>query len=338
MKRRFFFSGLLQSVLGTSILSALPSRTNGHVGNLLHDGGKEQKSKALVRIGICTDVHQDTMHDGSRRIKAFIDEMNLLKPDFIIQIGDFCRPYDYNRPFMDIWNSFRGPSYHVLGNHDMDGGFSFEEVVDYWKAKGVYYSFDVNGYHFVVLNGNERRKGDTSKYPRYISEEQREWLKKDLESTSLPVVVFCHQALDVDVMSAIEEATLTRLVFERANEKAGYTKVQMVFSGHHHKDFHNVINNIHYVQINSMSYYWMGEKYKHIRYSEEVDEKHPSIKMTAPYVDPIWAFLTIYPSGEFEIAGKKTQFLKPSPKDLGMAELERIYPVVPQISSRKIKI
>lgn len=338
MKRRFFFSGFLQSVLGTSILSALPSRSNALEAKEILGLGENKKSKALVRIGICTDVHQDTMHDGSRRIQAFVDEMNVLKPDFIIQVGDFCRPYDHNRPFMDIWNSFRGPSYHVLGNHDMDGGFSFEEVVDYWKAKGAYYSFDMNGYHFVVLNGNERRKDDKSRYPRYISEKQREWLRKDLNATKFPVVVFCHQALDVDVMSAIEEATLTRLVFERANEDAGFTKVQMVFSGHHHKDFYNVINKIHYVQINSMSYYWMGDKYKRIRYSAEVDEKHPSIKMTAPYEDPIWAFLTIYPGGVFDIAGKKTQFLKPSPKEMGMGELERIYPVVPHISSRKIKI
>ena len=32
--------------------------------------------------------------------------------------------------------------------------------------------------------------------------------------------------------------------------------MQMVFSGHHHQDYRNIINGIKYIQINSMSYHY----------------------------------------------------------------------------------
>lgn len=336
MERRDFVKKSSLALSGVSALASLPALA-APVAEAM--GTDVQKKKPVIRIGICTDVHKDVIHDADQRLQAFIDEMNILKPDFIIQVGDFCRPYDYNRPFMTIWDSFKGPKYHVLGNHDVDGGFSFEQVTAFWKAQGTYYSFDRNGYHFVVLNGNEKKPdGQTKGYPRYITENQREWLAKDLESTSLPVIVYCHQALDVDVMNGIEEATLTRLIFERANQKAGFTKVRMVFSGHHHKDFYNVINGIHYVQINSMSYYWLGDKYKHVRFSEEVNKTHEHLKYTAPYKDPLWAFLTVYENGLFELKGRKTTYIGPSPAELGMKEFEKIYPVVPYISDRSIKV
>ena len=115
---------------------------------------KEKKEKKLLRFGICADIHKDIMHDGDERLKTFIDEVKKKDLDFIIQLGDFCRPYDYNQDFMDIWNSYPGKKYHVIGNHDMDGGFTRDQVVEYWNAIGKTYSFDCNGYHF----GGSRRK------------------------------------------------------------------------------------------------------------------------------------------------------------------------------------
>ena len=97
--------------------------------------GAEEKKRNL-KFGICADVHKDIMHDADERLKSFIDEAKEKELDFIIQLGDFCRPYDYNRGFMDIWNSYPGKKYHVIGNHDMDGGFSRDQVVDYWNAIG----------------------------------------------------------------------------------------------------------------------------------------------------------------------------------------------------------
>jgi 3',5'-cyclic AMP phosphodiesterase CpdA len=291
-----------------------------------------------LKFGLCADVHKDVMHDADSRLKAFIEEASEKELDFIIQLGDFCRPYDYNLGFLSIWNSFPGEKYHVLGNHDMDGGFSREQVVEYWNAIGKYYSFDRKGYHFVVLDGNDPDPSPDrpSGYARYIGKEQLNWLEKDLQETKLPTIVFSHQGLDND-LGGIHNATRSRLVLERANQRAGFQKVQLVFSGHHHQDYYNNINGIHYLQINSMSYQWLGDNFKHVRYSEEIDKSHPWIKYTVPYKDPIWAVAEIT-SDTCYIYGKKTTFVGPSPEELGV-EMDRYgYPIVPWISDKEIKL
>src|SRR5699024_6016999 len=207
--------------------SALASFSTGSLFPSTHF--TEHEEYTPLRIGLCADLHQDLIPDAPGRLSAFIDEMEEKKPDFIIQLGDFCQPSPQNKEVMDIWNRFSGPKYHVMGNHDPEGDFTQDEVVDFWKAEGTYYSFDMKGYHFVVLNGNEQNpEHDTPwKYERYISDIQRDWLKNDLRTTDLPVIVFCHQGLDNDEYG-IENAMRVRLILERANKAAGFRKVQIV--------------------------------------------------------------------------------------------------------------
>lgn len=297
-----------------------------------------KERKESLKFAVCADVHKDVMHDADSRMKAFVQDAAEKELDFIIQLGDFCRPYDYNLEFMSIWNSFPGKKYHVIGNHDMDGGFTREQVVDYWKSEGRYYSFDCKGFHLVVLDGNDKDPSpDTPPgYARYIGREQLDWLAKDLESTELPCIVFSHQGLDND-LGGIDNATSCRLVLERANQQAAKQKVQFVFSGHHHQDYHNTINGIHYLQINSMSYQWLGDDFKLVRYSEEVDEKYPWIKYTVPYKDPIWAIAEISP-GSLNLFGKRSEFVGPGPEELGVDMHAFGYPIVPHISDKKIKL
>ncbi len=297
-----------------------------------------KERKESLKFGVCADVHKDIMHDADSRMKAFVQDAAEKELDFIIQLGDFCRPYDYNLEFMSIWNSFPGKKHHVIGNHDMDGGFTREQVVEYWKSEGRYYSFDCKGFHLVVLDGNDKDPSPNSPsgYARYIGREQLDWLAKDLENTELPCIVFSHQGLDND-LGGIDNATSGRLVLERANEQAGKQKVQFVFSGHHHQDYHNCINGIHYIQINSMSYQWLDDKYKVIRYSEELDKKFPWIKFTVPYKDPIWAIAEISP-GTLNLYGKRTEFVGPTPEELGVDMHIYGYPIVPYISDKNIKL
>ena len=75
--------------------------------------GFSLKAREKVKIGIVADIHQDIIHDGYARMRFFIDDMNIRKPDFIIQMGDFVLPRKRNQPFLDTWNEFEGPRYHV---------------------------------------------------------------------------------------------------------------------------------------------------------------------------------------------------------------------------------
>ena len=275
----------------------------------------ERRTK--VRFGICADVHKDIIHDADRRLKIFIDAMNRERVDFIVQLGDFCRPYPANLGFMAIWNQFAGLGYHVLGNHDTDGGFTREQTLEFWGTKEKYYSFDTGGFHFMVLDGNDVKKENRAPgYPRFIGAEQLDWLKADLERTDNPTITFSHQSLEND--QSIENNAEVRAVLENANKAAGFQKVVASFSGHHHIDFVRTINDIHYIQINSMSYKWVGEKYRHARFSPEIEEAHPWVSYTVPYEDPLFAVVTLSADGTLKIDGTKSRFIPPLPSELGL--------------------
>ena len=288
-----------------------------------------------VEIGIVADVHQDIIHDGVSRISFFIDAMEKRKPDFIIQLGDFSLPRKQNQPFIDKWNSFNGPKYHVLGNHDMkDFGFKKEETMKWWKMKKRYYSFDYNNFHFVVLDGNDNNTKPWNGYVRCIGQEQKIWLKKDLKKTLKPTILFSHQSLEA--RGGISNREEIRNILEKYTNKNGYPKVVACLSGHHHTDYAKSINKIPYVQINSMSYKWVGEKFQYKRFSQQIEEAFPNISKTCPYKEPLYTVITLDTEQEMlHLEGKKTSFIAPNPSDLKIPNAEKMNPI---ISERNLKI
>ncbi len=85
-----------------------------------------------------------------------------------------------------------------------------------------------------------------------------------------------------------------------------------------------------------MSYKWLGEEYEYIRYSEEVDKEYKWIKFTAPYKDPLYTIVEISTKGFIKILGKKSEYVGPSPWELGYPDHLRKY-VKPQITERLMK-
>ena len=145
-----------------------------------------------VTFGLCTDVHIPTMHDSEYRMTAFIDAMKKENPDFIIELGDFTIPKPEYQKAYDIWNSFPGDKHHVIGNHEMDGGTTKEKALAYRKMESSYYSFDKNGFHFIVLDGNDKNDPSKTGYQQLIGPEQLAWLKNDLAQTQFPTILFSH--------------------------------------------------------------------------------------------------------------------------------------------------
>jgi predicted phosphodiesterase len=288
-----------------------------------------------IRFGVCADVHKDVMPDADARLRTFVDRMNREPVDFIVQLGDFCRPIDMNRDFLGIWNRFKGPRYHVLGNHDTDGGFTRDQTLRFWGMPSKYYSFDIGAYHFVVLDGNDKKEGAASGYARYMGREQAAWLQRDLSETRSPTVIFSHQS--IENVGGLENGAEIRGILERANAEAGFRKVFACFSGHHHTDYDAVINGIHYIQINSMSYEWLGSKYKHARFSKEIEEAYPWVSHTAPYRDSLYAIVTLQPDQTIRILGVESEWIAPSPQELGVPENPGHAKSVPRISSRILK-
>lgn len=290
-------------------------------------------------FALCTDIHQDIMHDGPRRLRRFVDAAEWAEVDMAVQLGDFCQPTEANRAFLDLWLGLDAPRCNVLGNHDMDGGFSRQQTVDYMSMPDRYYSFDRNGWHGVVLDGNDPSDPPRSGYACGVAADQIEWLRQDLAATQLPVIIFIHQSIDRPDLDGGPQLLST---FDEVNNKAGWQQVVAVFSGHHHLDYAACIAGVWHIQINSMSNYWMGDDYQQIRYGEQVDARHPYIKYTAPYKDPLYAVVKLEPGGVIDIQGVDSEWVGDSPEQLGYMQTEgaalplKGASLQPRISSRRL--
>jgi len=278
-----------------------------------------------IKFAVCTDVHQDLIHDASDRLSDFAQSAIQYNADYVIQLGDFCMPEKENESFMDLWNTIEVPKYHVLGNHDMD--ISDKATIQkFWGMKKPYYSFDKGAYHFIVLDANFYKDGDQyvsySKgnyysHPKercYVSAEQLTWLKSDLANTDKLTVVFSHQSLEHD--KGIKNKEEVWGIFAEANKKS--KKVIACFCGHDHTDTHKEIEGIHYVGLNSTSYAWVGSKMEYSgRFTEEIEKSHPNLKYTLPYEKSIFALIEINSKGTIKIQGIEGGFVKPGPEELG---------------------
>ena len=293
LDRRAVIKGLLAAAATTVI--RLPVRAAG---------------VPVVRFGVISDVHQDIIPDAIERIRTFVAAMTQAKAHFIVQLGDFCVPKDANQGFLAAWNAFAGPRYHVLGNHDMDGGFSREQAAAFLGIPARHYTFDGGSFLGVALDGNDPG-GKGSGYARYVAADQCTWLERTLAGARQPVVVFVHQPLDD--AQGVENGVEVRGILEKA-ERTRPGRVLATFAGHLHIDYLRVIGGLPYVQINSAAYYWLGETGQSQDYfSAETHERYKNLRYVAAYRDPLWALVEVdLAAGEIRIRGRRTEWVGPS--------------------------
>lgn len=300
-----------------------------------------------ISFGLVADPHKDLLHDVDERMRKFIDFSNTHSTDFNIQLGDFCFPKKENKGFLKIWETYKSPKYHVLGNHDMDVS-SKEETIDYWGMKSKYYSFDEKRYHFVVLDANYiNQDGKYTDYDHanfyidsslrtWVDPEQLEWLTADLAATKKPTIIFSHQSLVHDLWGVKNRTTIQK-IFEASN-KAGTAKVIACFNGHNHIDTYRKINGIYYIDINSMSYQWLGSKYQSFdRYPKSIYDKYPQLANMATYQDSLFAKVSIS-ENILKIEGRNSAYVGSTPQELGLTD--EVYGVkyTADISSREFDI
>ena len=226
-----------------------------------------------VRFVMATDLHYaDTDPRGERFYRESLPKMsecvkmaNAKKADFIIELGDFK---DQNNPpdekstltnlktVENIFSKFKGPRYHVIGNHDTDS-ISKEQFLNIVENTEIpkqakYYSFDVNKLHFIVLDANFNSDGSDYDHGNFdwtdanIPSHEIEWLKNDLASTSYSVIVFIHQQLDENGSHTVKNAAVIRDILKES------AKVLTVFQGHFHEGAYNKIDGIHYYTLKAM--------------------------------------------------------------------------------------
>lgn len=317
---------LLSLLLGITLF-AMPGRTEPSTPATPATGHESSR----VRFGVISDVHQDIMPDGKERIRAFTDAMKTNGVDFIIQLGDFCWPHPRNKEFLDTWNSFPGPHYHVLGNHDMDGGYKSLQTVAFYGMPSPYYSFKAGPVRGIVLNGNEPG-GKARGYKHFMSPAQMAWLKRELAQADCPVLIFIHQPFDPDGAACLENSADVRAILEQA-QATHPGCVLAVFSGHQHMDYVTEFHGIRYVHLNSASDWWLSSPAAHREtYPHAVHVKYPYLKCVAAYRAPLWALVNVdLERKELNIEGQKSDWVGPDPWQRGeslSSPRERIHPFI----------
>ncbi len=235
-------------------------------------GVSQAVTPAKWRFGIVTDCHYADREpagtyyyrDSLPKLQDCVQQMNALEVDFLAEIGDFKdqdptpseeRTMEYLRCIEEAFSHFQGPRYHVLGNHDMDS-LSKSQFLSMVKNTNIpidrsYYSFDLLGLHYVVLDGNYLSNGQDFDHGNFdwkdtnIPPAQLDWLQQDLASARTGCVVFIHQCLDGTGDIFVKNSVAVRTILEQSG------KVLLVLQGHNHGGGYNKINGIPYYTLRS---------------------------------------------------------------------------------------
>lgn len=132
--------------------------------------------------------------------EEMVGEAALLKPDFVIHVGNMIHGYTYDpERIRQEWDRFKTqisplagiPFYPIPGNHDVATPAQEQIYKKIWGRDKLYYSFDYRGSHFILLNTEY-------KYTKAgISKEQLLWLEAELEKNcgAENIFVFMHRPL-----------------------------------------------------------------------------------------------------------------------------------------------
>lgn len=264
---------------------------------------RKDKRRRVLRVAHITDVHIRPEHDAPNRFGKCVDEIKKHKIDFFLNGGDTIYAADYNhitRERVDeqwkIWQSCRDKikEYEVhscLGNHDMwwaapdkqDAMYGKEHVVKQLEISNRYYSFNKKGWHFIILDSNNKSAGS-------LDDEQRKWLEEDLAKlqTGTPVICLSHYPIlavctILDGGNHTDSKYISELFYKHKDKKI------TCLSGHIHLQDQAEYNGVHYFCNGALSGFWW-----------EDGDKESAGKYYYKQTPPGYAIVDLYEDGTVE--------------------------------------
>ena len=214
--------------------------------------------------------------NAPKKLSYAIDELNKHDLDFIINLGDTI---DHNWESFDgilpVFNQSNVPVYHVLGNHDY-------EIEDVYKAHvpakiGTerHYDFSLNGWRFIVLDGNEIStfahpessegylKGkallialedqgavNANFWNGGIGQEQLKWLESCLsnaDKNNEKVIIFCHFPVYPEHRhNLLNDREVLNLI-------VNHDCFKLWINGHNHDGNYGMYHDKHFVNLKGMA-------------------------------------------------------------------------------------
>lgn len=235
-------------------------------GTLVAKETTAEASKPALRVGLVTDLHYaEKPPAGTRHYRETLAKLDEaagkfaeVKPDVLVELGDFidaAASVDVERRYLKTVNArfskICKDRHYVLGNHCVDT-LTKEEFLGGVEKEESYYSFDRQGFHFVVLDSCFRSDGKPYQRRNFkwtdanIPASELDWLQADLAKNQKPVIVFAHQRLDVSNNHGVKNNSAVRKLLEASGN------VLAVFQGHSHQNDLKDIRGIHYCTMKAM--------------------------------------------------------------------------------------
>ena len=241
-------------------------------------------SNTKCKIIIFSDIHyaaEKPIHNGSiidRKLthlalpltKKLINTINEIKPDIVINLGDLIEDSgNHDIDIIDlkfIWNllkDIKAPFYSLIGNHELRSMSCRKEIEEIMGYENATFSINFKGYHFVFLAPEVNNQIGTEMggilRTQYLTPQDLEWLKNDLQNNHLPCIIFSHFGLAEDDM-------IGNYWFEKHSANAFWANrfeikqilntnknLLAVFSGHQHWTKDITEDNINYHLIGSLA-------------------------------------------------------------------------------------
>ncbi|MFV1968430.1 MAG: metallophosphoesterase, partial [Pirellulaceae bacterium] len=178
---------------------------------------EQDSTRPAVRGGMVTDVHSADRPPGGTRyyreskkkLAEAVGQFTRDKTDFVIELGDFIdaaptveEEMAFLKEINEVYASAPGPKHYVLGNHCVYT-LTKEEFLGTVGQPNAYYSFDLGGFHMVVLDACFRSDGVPYGRKNFvwtdpnIPDVELDWLRNDLRQATNKTLLFLHQRLDV---------------------------------------------------------------------------------------------------------------------------------------------
>ncbi|MGY8767720.1 MAG: metallophosphoesterase [Pirellulales bacterium] len=238
------------------------------------------KSELLFPFGVIADCQYcGVKGTGARKysisdqkLTKCVEHLNTLDLAYTVHLGDFIdrdfKSFDVVGP---IYNQLKMPKYHVLGNHDFSVADEEKKLVP--QKMGLqtkYYHFGMQGWRFVVLDGNdisfhaypkdsenyqaaakyyEEQKISSPKWNGAVSSKQLDWLNSVLKQADIRgenVVLYCHFPVYPENVHNLWNAKEVIKVIE------SYDCVKAYINGHNHHGNYAQKSGVHYLTMKGM--------------------------------------------------------------------------------------
>jgi len=251
------------------------------VSFISYSQGLVEENKPDFSFVFCTDIHVQPERNAVQGFTQAIDTINKLQPAFVITGGDLIMDalgQTYGRAdslynlYQEVTKKFQMPVHNTMGNHEIYGIYTksgadpsnpeYGEKMFEKRLGKSYYSFDYDGWKFMILNSIEDTK--KSEYIGLIDDKQIEWIKEELSrtdpktliviSTHIPFITIFNQKY-YGSTSANDSALVVVNSKEVLDLFKGYN-LKLVLQGHLHTVEDIFVDGIHFITGGAVSAAW----------------------------------------------------------------------------------